>query len=109
MTTRAPYKPIESKKQSKIIYPSGFDKKADYCTNFPDKLFGVKFSYACYLHDRQYRNEVKFRKTRFKSNLDLWKDVYKIFKREGKGKIGWIVGLVMFIGVTFISKKYWIK
>ena len=61
-----------------------YNSKLNYCTASPDSLFGVKFNYSCYLHDRQYRNEVKKRKTRRQADKDLYENIYKIFKENTK-------------------------
>ena len=46
----------------------------------PDGLFGVRFNHGCYLHDRQYRNEVKVRKTRKQTDKDFRDKIYSIYK-----------------------------
>jgi len=51
----------------------------NYCSYSPDSLFGVRFNYACYLHDRQYRNEVKKRKTRTQTDIDFRDKIFDIF------------------------------
>lgn len=56
-----------------------YKKEENYCTASPDSLFGVRFNYACYLHDRQYRNEVKVRKTRKQTDLDFRNNIFDIF------------------------------
>jgi len=59
-----------------------YDKKQDYCTMSPDGLFGVRFNFSCYNHDRQYRNEVKSRKTRKQADKDFRDQIYKIYKKS---------------------------
>lgn len=61
-----------------------YNPKHNYCTLSPDSLFGVKFNYACYLHDRQYRNEVVARKTRKQADLDFFHKIREIFKSNKK-------------------------
>jgi len=48
-----------------------FDKNADYCTLSPDHFFKWNWKKCCYLHDKQYWNEVKNRKTRKEADRDL--------------------------------------
>jgi len=57
-------------------------KSADYCTMSPEGLFGVRFNYACYLHDRQYQNLVKNRKTRALSDKELGLRIASIYARS---------------------------
>ena len=61
-----------------------YNKKLNYCTLSPDQLFRVRFNYACYLHDRQYRHEVKKRQTREEADIDLMKNIIKEFKKLNK-------------------------
>ena len=56
-----------------------YNPELNYCTASPDSLFGVKFNYSCYLHDRQYRNEVKVRKTRKQTDIDFRDKIFDIF------------------------------
>lgn len=48
-----------------------YEKGKNYCTFSPDGFLKWNWSYECYLHDRQYRNEVKNRKTRLEADIDL--------------------------------------
>lgn len=86
-----------------------YTKKDNYCTFSPDELFGVRFNYACYLHDRQYRNEVKIRKTKEQADLDLKNNIIKKYERAGKRWLGIIVGYIYYYAVKLFNKKYWIK
>jgi hypothetical protein len=61
-----------------------YDKNANYCSFSPESLFGIKFNYSCYLHDRQYRNEVKFRKTRKQTDIHLRDVILKTFQKNTK-------------------------
>jgi len=81
----------------------------DYCTMSPDKLFGIKFNYACYLHDRQYRNEVLNRKTRKQADLTMRDMIYIEFKRKRKPVRGWIISRIYYIFVRLFGKKAWKK
>jgi len=60
----------------------GYNSENNYCSFSPDEIFGVRFNYACYLHDRQYRNEVKKRKNRLQSDNQLRDKMYEIIKNS---------------------------
>jgi hypothetical protein len=61
-----------------------YNPELNYCTASPDSLFGVRFNYSCYLHDRQYRNEVKVRKTRKQTDIDFRDKIFEIFYNNQK-------------------------
>ena len=84
-----------------------YNKKLNYCTFSPDRLFGVKFNHACYLHDRQYRNEVKIRKNRKQSDLDLRDQIQKTFTKKNKSLIGFLVSRIYYSFVRIFSGRYW--
>jgi len=84
-----------------------YDKNEDYCTLSPEELFGVKFNYSCYLHDRQYRNEVVNRKTRLKADQDFRDSIYNKFVGADKKFYGWIVSRIYYYAVRLFSKRCW--
>lgn len=86
-----------------------YNPKANYCSFAPDKLFGVKFNYACYLHDRQYRNEVKKRKTRLKADQDLRDYIYHQFIISDQMVTGWLVSKIYYLAVRLFSWRYWVN
>ena len=86
-----------------------YEKGKDYCSRSPDVLFGVRISKACYLHDRQYRNEVRKRQTREEADLDLMKNIIKEFKKASKGTVGVFVGFIYYFIVRIFNWRYWIK
>ena len=86
-----------------------YNKSLNYCSYSPDKLFGVNFNYACYLHDRQYRNEVKIRKTRKQSDQDLKNMIYKKFVFTRFKKIGWLISRTYYLFVRLFGKLSWDK
>lgn len=86
-----------------------YDPKENYCTLSPDKLFGVNINYGCYLHDRQYRNEVKKRKTRLEADRELERTIMNDFEIAGKKKLGLLVGFIYFIGIRVIGLFTWVK
>jgi len=86
-----------------------YKKKENYCTFSPDSLFGVRFNYACYLHDRQYRHEVKKRKTRLQADIDLKNNIIKEYEKEGRKTIGVIIALFYYYAVRLLNKRYWVK
>ena len=86
-----------------------YNKQADYCTDSPDVLFGVKISKACYHHDRQYRNEVKRRKTREEADVKLMKDIIKEFDKENKKSTGVLIGFIYYCVVRMFNWRYWVN
>jgi len=84
-----------------------YDKNEDYCTLSPEELFGVKFNYSCYLHDRQYRNEVANRKTRLKADQDFRDSIYNKFVVADKKFYGWIVSRIYYYAVRLFSERFW--
>ena len=86
-----------------------FDPNANYCSRAPEGLFGVKFNYACYLHDRQYRNEVKNRKTREEADVDLKNHIYNAYYLKGKPFVGLIVSWFYYIAVRVYCGRYWVE
>ena len=61
-----------------------YNPNLDYCTLSPESLFGVHFNYACFLHDRHYRNEVKNRKSRKQADIDFRNKIFDIFYNNRK-------------------------
>ena len=84
-------------------------KLKNYCTLVPDGLFGVRFNYACYLHDRQYRNEVKNRLNRKGADKQLRNEIYKIYTKKNKKFIGYFVSRIYYLGVRIFGGKSWEK
>jgi len=86
-----------------------YKKEENYCTMFPDEIFGVRYNYGCYLHDRHYRDERKIRKTRKEADKLLRDEVYKSFVIKDKKFIGWIWSRLMYIGVRLLGKPTWVN
>jgi len=86
-----------------------YNKEEDYCSYSPDKLFGVNHNYGCYLHDRQYRNEVVNRKTRKQADLQLKNVMYSAYKKQNKKIIGWIVSRIYYIFVRLFARRAYIN
>ena len=84
-----------------------YDPKENYCTLSPDSILGVKINYACYLHDRQYRNEVINRKTRKQADQDLKNRIYEKLTLSGYKKVGLIVSKLYYIVVRLTGWKVW--
>lgn len=84
-----------------------YSKENDYCSFSPDKLFGVNHNYGCYLHDRQYRNEVVNRKSRKQADIQLRDVIYSTYIKKNKKIIGWIVSRIYYIGVRIGGKRLW--
>ena len=87
---------------------SGYTKTDDYCTFSPDRLFGVTFNYGCYLHDRQYRHEVKKRKTRKQADQDLRDYIKSRFNQSNKPIRGWLVSNIYYCAVRIFSWRLWV-
>lgn len=87
----------------------GFNPKANYCTMFPDVMFGVDYRYGCYLHDRHYRNERKNRLTREETDVQLFEAVRYYFKKANKKLIGIFWAFLMYVGVRIFNKRYWVN
>lgn len=86
-----------------------YNPKENYCTLSPDTIFSVKINYGCYLHDRQYRNEVKKRMTRLEADRELQRSIENDFRAKKKEKLGFIVGLIYFLGVRVMGLFTWKK
>ena len=86
-----------------------FNKKKDYCSKSPDGAFGINWNYACYIHDRQYRNQVIKRQSRFISDLALWKNIIIECWKVRKSSIfwSWRLGFIYFLGVRIGGKGAW--
>ena len=90
-----------------IPFPK-YNPKDDYCSCSPDRFFGINHNYACFLHDRQYRNEVKHRKTRKQSDIDLYVRIYCIYSKRGLGWLGYVISRVYYIGVRLFGGFAWL-
>ena len=84
-----------------------YNKEDNYCSYSPDRLFGITFNYACYLHDRQYRAETQIRKTRKQADIDFRNHIYKIFKNKNKRVKGWLVSRIYYYAVRLFSKSHY--
>lgn len=85
-----------------------YDKNENYCTFSPDRLFGVTFNYGCYLHDRQYRNEVKVRKTRKEADIQLKECIQREFS-DNKKIMGFFISWIYYIFVRLFGGVVWLK
>ena len=84
-------------------------KEENYCSFSPEQIGGVRFNYACYLHDRQYRNEVKIRKTRKQADEELRDRIYESYIKVNKKKLGFIVSRVYYFVVRLSCGLTWVK
>jgi hypothetical protein len=84
-----------------------FNETEDYCSSFYEKLFGVCHKFSCYLHDRQYRNEVTKRLTRFEADNEFRKNILLIYKLNRKPLAGYLVSILIFLGVRIFAAKNW--
>jgi hypothetical protein len=87
----------------------GFEEGKDYCTLFPDTLFGVNYSYACYLHDREYRNERKVRRIRKEADKLLKEGVIYSFNKQNKLYLGILIANLMYFFERMFGWKSWVK
>lgn len=85
----------------------GYNKDHDFCSYSPDKILGVNHNYGCYLHDRQYRNEVKKRKTRKQADIQLRDVMYGVYSKNNKKILGWIVSRIYYIVVRIFGGITW--
>lgn len=86
-----------------------YEKNENYCSFSPEGCFDIKYNYGCYLHDRQYRNEVKIRKTREQADLDLRDYIYNKFLKAGKQRRGFLVSRIYYYAVRIMAYHFWIK
>jgi hypothetical protein len=61
-----------------------YDKNEDYCTASPDVILGCTINYACFLHDRHYRNERKVRLSRKNADILLRDIIYRRLKTSNE-------------------------
>lgn len=94
-----------------FFYPKEYHRHEDYCTWVRDEWFGVRFNFACYLHDRQYRHEVKVRHWRLTTDFLFCFWIIREFWRIDKRKIllGIIVGIIYSLGCMIGARKGWVK
>jgi len=76
----------------------------NYCTCWPEGLFGVRYNYACYLHDVDYKEKTL---TRFKADNRFRKNILEEYKGHNKIIIGFFVSIIMFLGVRIFGRKSW--
>jgi len=86
-----------------------YKKEENYCSFFPDEINGVRYNYACYLHDRQYRNEVKVRQTRAEADALLRKGVFEEYKKSNKALTGFFISWIMYLGVRLFCRRYYVE
>lgn len=84
-----------------------YDETKNYCTIAPDQLFGISFKYECYLHDRQYRNEVTNRLTRKQADENLRDGIFRKFVKAGYEKLGFIVAECYYFGCRMLGWYTW--
>lgn len=89
----------------KLVYK----RDENYCSYSPEELFGVRFNYGCYLHDRQYRDEVINRKTRLEADKHLRDVIYRAFVVADKKFCGFIISRIYFLAVRCFGWRAWHK
>ena len=86
-----------------------YNSEENYCSFSPEKLFGVSFNYACYLHARQYKNDVVNRKSRIEADRFFRREIYKKYTRVNKHLTGLFVAWLYYIGSRMFGERYWLK
>ena len=61
------------------------------------------------MHDREYRNERKKRKTRKEADEMLRKYVFEEFKVKNKEFLGWFVSNFMYYYLRIFGRCSWVK
>lgn len=84
-----------------------YEEGADYCSFSPDVILGVRISKCCHNHDRQYRNEVKRRKSRLGADMALRDEIKAEFNKKNKDLIGLLVSYIYYLGVRLFCGKFW--
>ena len=90
-------------KQTKFVY----NKEENYCSFSPEELFGVRFNHACFIHDRQYRDEVVNRKSRLEADVFMREGIYNDFAKADKKVIGFFVAWLYYLAVRLFGGGYW--
>lgn len=76
--------------------------KQDYCTSFPESLFGIDLSYCCKAHDVAYQTQVP----KNEADIALFKCVYD-------SADGWLavpsllIASLMFAGVSLFGSRFY--
>lgn len=91
------------------MLPKGFDPEANYCTLSPDILFGANMSLSCFMHDRQYRNEVKIRKTRKEADEEFRDDIFFNYIIADKIKLGFVISRIYYYAARLLGNFTWVK
>ena len=86
-----------------------YNRDENYCSYSPEELFGVRFNYGCYLHDRQYRDEVVKRKTRKESDKMLRDVIFRAFVVADKKYRGFLVSRIYYLAVRCFGWRVWEK
>lgn len=84
-----------------------YNKEENYCSYSPEGFFGVNHNYGCYLHDRQYGNVVKNRKTRKQADILLRDTIFKTYSGKNKKILGYFVSRIYYYAVRLFGRKNW--
>jgi len=84
-----------------------YNRDKNYCSYSPEELFGVRYNYACFCHDRHYRNEIINRKTRKQSDIMLRDMIYRAFDVANKRFRGFIISRIYYFLVRIFGGKYY--
>lgn len=79
-----------------------FDPTQDYCTLFPDKLFGVDYSLCCFLHDIAYGGLAD----RKEADIAL-RDCVSLLFSETNLILGAVVATLMYLGVRLFGRSFY--
>ncbi len=81
--------------------------KGNYCTCFPDSMFGLYYGELCFEHDLDY--SIQRNITKKQADLKLKKAVKEKFMEREKIFSGWIVSNLMYCGTRLFGGLYWKK
>jgi hypothetical protein len=79
-----------------------FDPLADYCTLFPDALFGVDYRYCCHLHDIAYGSLLN----RNDADWDMYICILDQFPAS-QFILGLVIGTIMYMGVRLFGRTFY--
>lgn len=80
------------------------EETIDYCTSFPESLFGIDLSYCCKAHDLTYETQVP----KNEADIALFKCVYN--SADGRLVVpNLLIAALMFAGVSLFGKHFYLK
>jgi len=83
-----------------MILRQAFDPDKDYCTLAPDGLFGVDWSFCCFVHDMDYT----LGGSKLAADTDLW-----LCMADTHPAIGPLAASVFFVFLLLFGSIWWRK